>query len=196
MRVAMFEGFDERSVAINARRRRLSGYGAFGDAADPRVEEAIRGQIQVMQKVQTTLWEAHNRWATGQFWIGVVIPAARLLQIGKFDWKYAVNSWQSSVDSWWSQSLTDAVRADPSKLDAWTKMGLRIIETAENTAREIGDDGVLRLFVDFKNSFVFVVRTAISQGLKLTTSLIPTWIYYVGAGALAIYLLPFFMKRK
>lgn len=205
MRVAMFEGFDGTfGAAITARNRRLSGFGAV--SADVALESLIRDQITIMQGVQKTLWDAYGKWRSGQFWIGVAIPAARLLQIGKFDYKYAVDAWQSSVDTWWSSRLTDSVRANPyergsdgkARVQAWIDMGESLIEWSKRTANAMEDDDVYRLFSDYGESFRKVVSKAVESGLNLASSALGPMKWYIigGAAILGLWLLAPVLRRR
>lgn len=188
MRVAMFEGF-----------------GAVGEpTSDPRVEKLIRDQVSILQGVQATLWDAYGQWRNGKFLVSVAIPASILLSIGRYDYRYSVDSWQASVDTWWKTEMTDAVRAAPyergadgvTRIDAWTKMGKGLIEWAQRIAREMQDDGAFKVFSDFMATFTRVVREAISGGVKLALDLFPSWVKWGAVGLGALYLLSFFPKRR
>jgi hypothetical protein len=206
MKIAMFEGYDGTfGAAIAARSRRLSGYGAV--SGNDALETLIRDQIAVLQGVQKTLWDAHSKWRSGQFWIGIAIPAARLLQIGKFDYRYAVDSWQSSVDTWWSSRLTDAVRANPyergadgkTRLQAWTDMAIKLIEWSRRIASEMADDGALRLFSDYGENFKLVLRKAVQAGVDLVLDALGPvkWIVAGGAVLFGLWMLsPLLWRRR
>lgn len=207
MRVAMFEGYregDAVSTMMRARRHRLSGFGAV--SGDTALETLIRDQISIMQGVQKALWDAYGKWRSGQFWIGVAIPVARLLQIGKFDYKYAVDSWQSSVDTWWSPRLTDAVRANPyelgqdgkTRVQAWIDMGEGLIEWSKRTASAMQDDDVYRLFSDYGYSFKRTVSMAVEAGLKIVAPIIGPMKWYLigGAALLGLWILAPVLRRR
>jgi hypothetical protein len=174
MRIAMYDGFD---------------------GTDDAVETLIRDQVAILQGVQKGLWDAYAKWRNGQFWIGVAMPAARILQIGKFDWKYAVDSWQSSIDTWWSQRMTDTVRGMPfekgtdgkTRIQAWINMGSGLIEWAKRIAQDMGDDDVYRLFTDFGDSFKKTVKFAVDAGLDVVKPLLDPikWIV-IGAAAFLV----------
>jgi len=183
----------------------VSPFGSFNESASPaQVEQLIRDQVGIMLNVQKTLWDAHSRWSAGQFWIGVVFPPAIVLQIGKYDWKDAVNSWQGAVDAWWGSKLTDAVRADPnaigtdgqSRLQAWTSMGQHIIVWAQDIAKNMKDDDVRKLFSDYGDAFIFVLQKFKEGAGSIITSVIPEWVFWVAGAGAALYLLGPLLRRR
>lgn len=191
MRIAKFEGYSGASsfVAVVAARRSRQPFGAYGLAAtDPAIEETIRNQVAVMQQVQRALWDAYSSWSSGKFWSGVLFPASALLRIGKFDWRYAVDSWQSSVDTWWNETMTNTVRSNPDRLADWTRMGQGLIEWAKRIARDMGDDDLGATFSQFLDSFSYVVKTAVAKGVDLSLSLLPGWLPWAAGGALLLFL--------
>jgi len=187
MRVATFEGYGDLSVTEKAA-----------------VDKLIRDQIAILMQVQRTLWDAYGKWKSGQFWIGIAIPAVRLLQIAKYDYKYSVDSWQASVDVWWASRMTDTVRASPyekgtdgrTRIEAWTKYGSGLVEWAKRISDQMGDDDVGRLFTDFGKALTDVTKTAINYGIKIPLSIIPDWVKWAAGGFGALYLYTTFFRRN
>jgi hypothetical protein len=169
--------------------------------ADPRVEQFIRDHVAIMQEAQRALWDAHESWRLGRFLSGVAFPAALVLRIGAYDWSEAVNAWQHSVDTWWTQGMTDAVRAAPDepgedgvkRIDAWAKMGASLMAWAQRIAADMGDDTLANDLRFFGENLKRVVRAAIDAGLNLALGSIPPWIFIAAAGVAGLVL---FTRRR
>lgn len=153
-------------------------------------EERIRRQVAVMEDVQSALWSAYSKWKIGHYLTDVAIPAIIILQIGKFDYEYAINAWQESADKWWSTDLTDAVRNDPSRMDSWSTMGAGIIEWAQRIATEMKDDTALKTFTDFLSRFKNFAGSAIPDIGSMLSN-----VKWIVLGGLGLYLLFTFRKK-
>jgi hypothetical protein len=154
----------------------IDGYGAPFGATAPDVEATIRSQIQ--------------------FLIGVAIPPVLLLQIGKYNWRDAVNGWQQSLDTWWSSDLTNTVRQHPDRLQSWVDMGSRLLRQATEIGKSVGDDGLVRLFTDYGKALGTVVHGAVDAAGNVVRQIVPWWVWAVVAGVGLLYISPFLPRSR
>lgn len=150
------------------------------------LEELIRANVQTLQAVQARLWAAHSSWRNGRLLSGVLFPPERILQIAKYDWSEAVNAWQESVDTWWSERLTGALREAPdevgedgkTRLEAWIAMGQHLIPWAEDIAKRMGDDTLANDVRELGRSFRTAVKLWVEGGAELAKAAVfalPWW---------------------
>lgn len=150
------------------------------------LETLIRANVRTLQGVQARLWDAHSSWRNGRLLSGVLFPPERILQIAKYDWSEAVSAWQESVDTWWGETLTNALRAAPdelgddgkTRLEAWIAMGQHLIPWAEDIAKRMGDDTLANDVREFGRSFKTAVGMAVSGAgsvVAAAVTALPWW---------------------
>lgn len=154
------------------------------------LEELIRSNVQTLQAVQARLWAAHSSWRNGRLLSGILFPPERILQIAKYDWSEAVNAWQESVDTWWSERLTGALREAPdevgedgkTRLEAWIAMGQHLIPWAEDIAKNMQDDTLAADVRRFGGSFKTAVGMAVGGAGSVVSAAFTALPWWAKAG--------------
>lgn len=181
MRIVMFEGLGNLGAA---------------SGSDPRVEEVIRQNVAIMRQVQASIYRALQSWRLQRAISGAALPAITIAKMLTFNVSDAVAAWQSSLDTWWSPRLTDAVRENPDRLADWIKMGARIARDAKDLGQEMADDSFTAEIQGFIEDLAFVTGWAAKQGLKGLDAVIPTSWKWIAGGALVLYALSWLPRRR